>query len=417
MLKIFKKLIPSAALSALVMVQLSAPAFAATASDADAIVATDKAANYLADKQNNDGSLPGFGGETEWAVVAVVAKGEDPKELKNGGGDSAVDFIKNEPPATSATDLENRIIALSAAGEDTTNLHDELQTFHADNQIGNKQFLNDDMFGIIAIKAADDATLKSMAQDGLDYLIAHQNADDGFGFATADFFGNCCSASEIDMTSAAIVAMDAAEKLQLTNPDLASSKADAVDYLRIKQNPDGSFNAFGFASADSTSWALIAFNVIGESVRSEALLARNWLISNQNLDGSFGSGTFTTPHAIIALLGSSWLLDPAPLTGTVTPAPSSSDSKSSAEKKSGPAVKLVSTSGLNQGNVLSAATNDEEQAEEKKGSVSGNIGGAGTSAQTQAVKNGVNYSLFGLAALGLIAIGWFVLQSRQKQGV
>lgn len=411
MLIIFKKIIPSLILAILVMVQLPLPALAAT--DAEVVAATDDAVEYLADKQNNDGSIPGFDSSTtEWTVVAVASKGQDPKEFDNNGV-SAVDFIKSKPPAATVTDLENRVISLSAAGEDTKDLSDDLETFHNNNQIGEEKYLNDDMFGIIAIKASKNESLKPMAQNGLDYLIAHQNADKGFSLATPNFPGNDYTDSEIDMTAAAIVALHAAEQLQLTNPALTSSKAGAIDYLIITQNPDGSFfNAFGSKSVDSTSWALMAFNVIGDSVRSNALLARDWLISNQNPDGSFGSGTFTTPHAIIALLGTSWLLDPAPLTGTQV---SSSSENGSQDKQIKPEPVAPSSSSSNQSQVLAATTNDETKPKPDKKAPSGNIGSS--SASSEIVKNGPNYSLYSLVVLGLIAVGWFVIQSRQKQGV
>lgn len=418
MSKILKKLIPGAIVIVFAMTQLSAPVFAATETSYDAEAVNDEALGYLANQQENDGSVSGFDASTtEWTVVAVVAKNKDPKEFKTETGDSAVDFIKSKPQATTATDLENRVISLSAAGEDVTDLSEEMEAFHNNNQIGDEKLLNDDMFGIIAIKASGNNNLKPMAQDGYDYLLAHQLTGGGFSYTTevCDFCG-----PSVDMTAAAIVAMDSAEKLLLINNGPGDSKERAVAYLLKKKNADGGFEGFtpGESDADSTSWALIALNVIGESVRNEANAARCWLLANQNTDGSFGSGTFTTPHAITALAGTTWLLTPPSFDNMTVSCGKSAivtSQKNTTNDKKDEASKQHFLTNTEKGSVLAATTSDKDQTKQNKANPAGTIGGGSTSTNTE--KSGPNYTLYGLAFLGLIAAGWFVIQSRQKQGI
>lgn len=428
MSKISKKLIPSLILAILVMVQVPLPVSAAT--DAEVVAATDDAAGYLADNQNTDGGIAGFGGETDWTVVAITAKGQDPAEFDSNSGNSTVDYMKNNmtPDSASATDVERRIIAIDAAGEDTKNFdgidyNAKLATYHNNDQIGDMTLLNDDIFGVIAISATDDDSLLAMAQDGYDYFLAHQKPDGGFSYTTTtcDFF---CGSDSND-TAAAIIAIYAGEDMNLTHADLQEIKDKAVAYLLSTQKPDGGFGYDVISPADgsSTSWALMALNVIGDSVLSQALSARNWLLANQNPDGGFSFGaygitssdTYTTAHAIIALQGTTWLLNPAPITGTATPAPTSNESDSEETKTKSETEVSSSSSANNQGQVLAATTTDENKPKPDKEASSGNIGGGTTS--TEPAKKGLNYSLYGLAALGLIAVGWFVIQSRQKQGV
>ncbi len=169
----------------------------------------------------------------------------------------------------------------------------------------------------------------------------------------------------------------------------------------------------------------MALNVIGDSVLNHALSARNWLLANQNPDGGFSFGaygvtssdTYTTAHAIIALQGTTWLLNPAPITGTAT-SPSSNESGSGGtQTKSEPKEAADSSSSNNQGQVLAATTTDKNSPNQDNKASSGNIGAGAATEESAGDGNGINYSLYGLAALFFIAAGWFVIQSRQKQGI
>ncbi len=430
MSKISKKLIPSLILTILVMVLIPLPASAAT--DAEVVAATDDAAEYLADNQNNDGSISGFGGETDWTVVAITAKGEDPAEFDSSTGNSTVDYMKDNvtPDSALATDVERRIIAIDAAGQDTKNFdgvdyNAKLAAYHNNNQIGDVTLLNDDIFGVIAIGATDDDSLLAMAQDGYDYFLAHQKPDGGFSYTTAtcDFF---CGSDSND-TAAAIIAIYAGEDMNLTHTDLQEIKDKAIAYLLSTQKPDGGFGYDTISPSDgsSTSWALMALNVIGDSVLNQALSARNWLLANQNSDGGFSFGaygvtssdTYTTAHAIIALQGTTWLLNPAPITATATPTPTSNEGDPEDTQTKSETASTSSSSNSNQGQVLAATTTDKNSPNQDNKASGGNIGASAATEESTGGGNGISYSLYGLAALFFIAAGWFVIQSRQKQGI
>lgn len=423
-----KKLIPGTVVAVFVILQLPVVAHAAT--EEEITTTTDKAVDYLADNQNDDGSIAGFGGETEWSVVAVATKGEDPDELENGSGNSTVDFLEGDLLAANApaTDVERKIIAIAAAGEDTEDFggvdyNAQLASHHNNDQIGEMNLLNDDIFGVIAIDTANDDNLRDMAQDGLDYFLAHQKPDGGFSWTTND----CafCGADSND-TAAAIVAMYAADNMQLTNASLLESKDKAVVFLLSTRNDDGGFgyDAASPSDSSSTSWALMALNVIGESVLNQAMTARDWLLANQNPDGGFSYGayginlsdTYTTAHAIIALQGTTWLLDPSPIVGSTT-SPTSTPEKGNSNSQTKPESESSdNVASSPQGSVLSATTSNGSQSENKN-NPSGSIGRGAASTELTESGNGLNYSLYGLTILGLIAVGWFVIQSRQKQGI
>lgn len=314
-----KRIIPAVALSLL----LVGPAPVLADVSATPQAAANAGIQYLAANQGNDGSISGFGGESEWSVEAIAAAGQNPATFARAGGASLLDFIKTDVPAAGAsvTALERNIIAIAAGGQDPANFggvnYDALlESQHTGGQIGDPTLLNDDIFGIIAIDAAHATQLQAEAQDGLNYLLANQGADGGFSYTTTAGTG-----SDNNDTAAAIVAMYAAQHLGLTAPTLDAAKNNALAYLLSTQQTDGGFAYDGFSPSDgdSTAWSLMALNTIGSSVSAQALLARNYLLANQNPDGGFSYGafgvtnsdTYSTAHAVIALLGTTWLLRPA----------------------------------------------------------------------------------------------------------
>lgn len=386
---------------------------------------------YLKSQQQDNGSItPVFGGETEWTIVAMEASGKDAAKVDNGTGESLEDFLAEDKPGadTSAGEVERKILAVAASGNDTSNFggynyNKKLETYHEDNQIGDNALLNDDYFGIMAVKVIGDESLKPMAQDALDFIISNQNDDNGFGFATSSYFGGCCSGSSVDMTAAAIVAIYAAESMDLVNSDAAKSKNDAYEFLLGKQNSDGGFDGFtpGVSDADSTSWALIALNVSGGLYKAETTKAKNWLIANQANDGSFGFGAYTTPHSVLGLLGTSWLLDPQP-----TSISYNSNTKGRSVKKvskksfvTNHSVILASASTSPDNFTADSSPKIDDGKPEKKevaGVNSASSPSVPRDAKKSDQKSSVNWGLYGIGLLTLIGLGYFVIESIKAKG-
>jgi prenyltransferase beta subunit len=434
---------------------LGVPTSALALVSPDAQSAATAGIQYLATNQKSDGSISGFGGESEWSVEALAAGGQQASTFAHGGSTSLLDFLKTDAPGatTSPTTVERKIIAIGAASQDATsfggvNYDALLESKHNNSQIGDPTLLNDDIFGIIAIDAAHANQLQAEAQDGLDYLLAHQAADGGFSYTTDTSAGG----SDTNDTSATIIAMYAAQDLGLVQNNLASSRDQALSYLLSTQNPDGGFGYDGFSPSDgsSTAWSLMALNAIGDSVSAQAQLARNWLLHDQNTDGGFSYGaygvtdsdTYTTAHAVTALLGSTWLLRPTPPSLVITPqppasvsggssgqqAPSTSSSSSSppqpAQTQSPqtttrqPAVTLAS----NQTPIVTptdtptiADTTDNTSPQVKADSIVVQPTHKVASTIVSKSNHTQKYALYGVVLLGLVAGIWFVLESRQSR--
>jgi hypothetical protein len=433
MLKLFIKLLPSAIAGLLLVMPL--PALADVSQTPQA--AASAGLQYLAANQNSDGSISGFGGESEWTVEAIEAAGQNPSTFANGGS-SLLDFIKTDVPAAGApvTTLERNIIAIAAAGQDPTNFGDVnyealLESQHVDGQIGDPTLLNDDMFGIIAIDAAHATALQAEAQGALNYLLANQDADGGFSYTTTPGTG-----SDNNDTAAAIIAMYAAQDLGLTASNLAAAQNSALTYLLGTQQTDGGFayDNFSPSDGDSTAWSLMALNTIGNSVAAQAEQARDWLLQDQNADGGFSydaygvtnSDTYTTANAVIALLGSTWLLRPAPLdlnsqsSGTTDSQAPASTSPSPAAPASSPSTTQPTNSVLAASNAaptttLAAADTTPAAASPVTASVT--TPASSPTPNKKAVhpfattaKKAPAYTLYGAGVLILVALVWLVLE-------
>ena len=393
----------------------------ASANNEEILNSVDEAVEYLENSQNDDGSISGFGGESQWAVVAVESAGTDADKIVSDKDKSLEDFVSNDHPDASApaTDIERRMLAINALGEDTSdfngvNYNAKLLAQENNNQFGDESLLNDDYFGILAASVTKDDSFNGLVEGSLDHIISNQETDGGFSYTTND-----CAwcGSDSNDTAAAIMAMYAAEGMDVTHILLDTSRDRAVVYLLSTQNEDGGFGYDIYSPSDgsSTAWALMALNVIGDPVRNEAVKARDWLLSIQNEDGGFGyyaygftdSDTYTTSHAIIALLGSSWTLDPAPLTADIE------------EKNEEFAVVTIDQAqeALSNFAAINSPVQSAEETNEQV-SVTNKIATINEDAAVESSQDNLPY--LGLSVLGTIALawfGWFMLSSKRKQEV
>jgi len=393
---------------------------------------------YLANNQQANGSISGFGGESEWSVEAVTAGGQDASTFTHNGSASLLDFLKTDIPdaTTPTTTVERSIIAIAAAGQDPTNFggvnYDALlENQHTGGQIGDPTLLNDDIFGVIAIDAAHAIQLQAEAQDTLNYMLAHQAADGGFSYTTT----TCafCGSDNND-TAAAIIAMYAAQDLGLGSSNVDTALSNAQAYLLSTQQTDGGFayDAFSPSDGSSTAWSLMALNTIGNAVSAQASSARDWLLKDQNPDGGFSYGafgvtasdTYTTAHAVTALLGSTWLLRPAPpvLAGqppsggsgggqpTTTGSPTSAQSSPTVNQQ--PAV-VTTTSSSAPADTLAADTSTPPSTPQVQADTTTKPNSHVASTTVKTAKKGRSYTLYGVILLGLVALIWFMLESRQ----
>jgi len=239
-----------------------------------------------------------------WITMALIAAGKT---------DSDLNYLKTLS-ASSATDYEKIILAITAAGQNPRTFGDidfvsQLRGFYQNNQIGSPNYLNDDFWGILALVSAGEDSNGQIIQGSKNFILANQNSDGGFPFGVG--WG-----SDIDDTAAAVMAL-----LEVGVKTDDSVIAKAVDYLKTNQNNDGGFpydpvSPWGTASnASSDAWVISAINKLGEdpdgsSWSKNGASPVDHLLSLQAGGGYFewqegtGEDSFspvTTSYAVIAL--------------------------------------------------------------------------------------------------------------------
>ena len=420
---------------------LNVPAAAFAATDEQIISSVTDAVEYLENNQNPDGSITDdvFGDTSDWSLIAIESAGIDADNVSTEGGDSLEEYIESsELDEYVATDLEKRVLAINAMGEDSSNYegvnyNSMLAELENNGQFGEETLLNDDFFGILAAESTDDSSLIPLTGGSLSHVLAYQKDDGGFSYTTVEEtcypdWGCFANTSNSNDTAAAIMAMYAAERMGITHILLDTSRDQAIVYLLSTQNEDGGFgyDIYSVSDGSSTAWSLMALNMIGASVQAEAEAARDWLLGVQNPDGGFrfnevcdydlnpwctlNSDTSTTSHAIPALLGSSWTLNPDPLSiDVITPVASPVESPSNVVAiRISSVLSNFAAVGARVGSNESSDTEQAESDDEKK-----------TSETSQDVASDEDSAPYvGLGILGIIALvwfGWFMINSKKQE--
>lgn len=218
------------------------------------------------------------------------------------------DYLKTIS-GTSAIEYEAPILAITATGNDprtfgSTDYIAALESYHTQNQLGDPNALNDDVFGMLALISA--GVNDNVVSDSKSFILANQNANGGWPFTLS-------SASDSNITAAAITAL-IADGVPASDSHITS----ALAYLKTAQNSDGGFaETVGNPSdSDSTSWAIWALDAAGISPASWSVSGHSpidFLSANQTASGYFAptqSNTtetsfspISTAYAAIALAG------------------------------------------------------------------------------------------------------------------
>lgn len=249
--------------------------------------------NYLKSKDPNT-----------WITMALKTVGESSIEnnyLKTIPGDEAINFCAP-------------ILAITALGENprtfaNQDLVAKLKSFYKDNQLGDKNILNDDIFGILALISAGESNNDEIIEASKNFIISHQNGDGGWGFSIT-------SASDTNMTAMAIMAL-----MEVGYNASSEPVVKAINYLKSTQKDDGGFpydpnSSWGNQSdAASTAWvvsALYKLNINPQSWLKNNNSPLDYLNSLKTNEGYFkyqqGSSEdsfspVTTSYVVIALSG------------------------------------------------------------------------------------------------------------------
>ncbi|MBU1120913.1 terpene cyclase/mutase family protein, partial [Candidatus Micrarchaeota archaeon] len=274
------------------------------------------ALNYLKSRQDSDGCIGGFAASA-WVISGIVAAGENPSSAGwSSGSKSLVDCIKKDSSwfndsSRNATDFERQIIAIVAAGEDPTNFNEldyvaKLKSMHDGTLMGDASYINDDVWGVIALIAAGEPSSSTEIQGMLSFIESNQGADNGWSWAVGQ-------SSDADSAADAVMALIAGGK----DPS-STNIQNAMDYLKTQQDSNNAgFMSWGTANPDSTSHSIDAVVSVGGNPTDVAWQENGtnpleYLLDWQQADGGFSnpyadppltSSEWTTANALNALLG------------------------------------------------------------------------------------------------------------------
>ncbi|MFA6254980.1 MAG: DUF4430 domain-containing protein [Patescibacteria group bacterium] len=221
------------------------------------------------------------------AVTYLKSQVDDPwitLALKAAGETSIPVGYLHSVSGNLATDYAKTILALAAVGENpktfgTIDYVAKLKTYFSDNQMGDKNLLNDDAWSILALASVGEVNSPE-ASAAKNFLLAHQNVDGGWSYSVG-------AGSDTNDTAAAIMALVEAG---VSNSDVVIT--GALAYIQSAQNADGGigYEVGSDSDAGSDSWVISALIKAGVNPNSWNQNGKNPVTHLQSLqdgDGGF----------------------------------------------------------------------------------------------------------------------------------
>ncbi len=232
--------------------------------------------SYLHTLQNNP-----------WVLMAHVAAG-DAVSVPSIDRESVFTFSKS-------------LLAFVAAGgsPDKKLTQSFIDAYYTHNQIGNPEYVNDDFWGLLALRSAGVPADDLVIRDTRSFIVGAQRPNGGWSWSPT------YPIADTDDTAAAIMAL---LESGVASSDPAIQRALA--YLQSAQNRDGGFSNVppGKSSIESTAWVVSALWKVGANPNTwthEDKDAMIYLRAQEKTDGSFG-GAAATASVVIALAGKSY---------------------------------------------------------------------------------------------------------------
>lgn len=199
----------------------------------------DNAVDYLTKEQKEDGSF-GLSIYTDWVSIGLSKN----KLVKSEVIDKLKEYYKNENfKGLSITDYERHAMALMSLGinpYDGTKINyikKIINSFDGD-QIGDKNLVNDDIFGLIVLQNAGYDKRDKIISRTISSILKSQNIDGSWG--------------SVDMTSAAITSLHDFKDMD----GVKDSIRRAFKFIKSNEIIKGNKN---FGNSFSASWATQAF--------------------------------------------------------------------------------------------------------------------------------------------------------------
>ncbi len=238
----------------------------------------DSTVRFLQDSQQQNGGFAQAGEPSQiasaWVALALAAAGINPRNQAKPCGTDAYTYLvthfREEAGASKAqiatTTLERELLVVNASGTDPHDfagfdlVHEILERQLPDGSFpyvpGGESQINTTIFAILALSPIGEPAAQAAIREATEWLISQQNDDGGW------YWRGGGAASEVDMTGAAIEAMNAAvpPSAPAERAAFEAAQQDGFAFLADAQLPDGGFPALpaseGESNVASTAWAV-----------------------------------------------------------------------------------------------------------------------------------------------------------------
>ncbi|MFZ1154713.1 MAG: prenyltransferase/squalene oxidase repeat-containing protein, partial [Solirubrobacteraceae bacterium] len=266
----------------------------------------DSTVRYLQDVQLPNGGFANAGQPpsqdfSAWVAFALAAAGINPRDQAQPGGVDAYSFLVEHfrqgiqeelcAPTACTTTLERELLVVDTSGTDPHSfagidlVGEILARKLPDGSFpfvpGGHGEVNDTIYAILSLALVKESAAQEALQSAAEWLIGQENSDRGWPWRDKG------DPSEVDMTAAAIEALNAAGRHN------APSQQKALEYLHKAQEPDGGFPQFPGereSNVASTAWAVQGLWSAGENpetwMKSSGREPLDYMESLQQPDGS-----------------------------------------------------------------------------------------------------------------------------------
>jgi prenyltransferase beta subunit len=284
----------------------------ATAPDAGFQPNLERTVTYLQKVQNEDG---GYGGEpgaksnpdfSAWVAVALAATGINPRDQTTApqhyvGGHSVYSYLtEHTSELTWTTDFERELLVVDAAGASPYEfggvnlvrriLERQLPDGSFPHEAGSTEpGMNDTIFAILALSPIQEPVVQHAIQEAAKWIEAEQDCDHGWPAAAHRIVATCPEGgvglpgepeSEVDMTGAAIEALNAAGRQQAAS----DVEQTAFAYLEQAQDANGGFpEEPGNPEANVASTAWVVQAMWSAQINPETWLTHSGLATEEPL--------------------------------------------------------------------------------------------------------------------------------------
>ena len=239
-----------------------------------------EAGTYLTNNQNSDGSW-GVDSSTQYFETTEAVRSLQSIGNKGNAYAEGLNFIANSY-IDGTEDRARRVEALFPEGYDVTDdISEILEAQRADGSFGFAVGYEGNVFhtalALAALKASGTGGAANIT--AISYLLSFQNADGSFGL-TAD-------QTSVYLTSLVGLALDGLGQDAVVDA--------AIAWLVSRQNPDGGFGDSGSTTFETAFVSRLLY--VRDNSSAVAIAAQDYLLDNQNINGSFNDETYDTAVA------------------------------------------------------------------------------------------------------------------------